>query len=202
MNFLKEGGPWMECPKCHQQQSKVIDSRPADNGTAIRRRRECISCGNRFNTYERTEQTPILVVKRDGTREEFNRDKILRGIIRSAEKRPISREQMEKLVIQVENNVRESTNQEIDSKEIGEYVMPLLFDLDEVAYIRFASVYREFHSKDMFLKELKEMKSKNKDNPCQLNKPGEDVEESRDLSSSTSEDNQTRVESHDNSNLS
>lgn len=147
----------MECPKCHQQQSKVIDSRPFDEGTAIRRRRECLDCGFRFNTYERVEQTPLLVVKRDGTREEFNRDKLLRGIIRAAEKRPITREQMEKLVASVETNIREVTDQEIESKRIGEFVMPLLMELDEVSYIRFASVYREFQSREMFLKELESM---------------------------------------------
>lgn len=191
----------MECPKCHQQQSKVIDSRPADNGTAIRRRRECVSCGNRFNTYERIEQTPILVVKSDGTREEFNRDKILRGIIRAAEKRPISRQQMEKLVIQVENNVRENTNQEIESKEIGEYVMPLLFDLDEVAYIRFASVYREFHSKEMFLKELQAMNPKeNYQVESKKEKDGQEKLVKSPIKKTT--DKLTRVESNDNSSLS
>lgn len=147
----------MECPKCHQQQSKVIDSRPFDEGTAIRRRRECLDCGFRFNTYERVEKTPLLVVKRDGTREEFNRDKLLRGIVRAAEKRPISREQMEQLVANVETNIREVTDQEIESKRIGEFVMPLLMELDEVSYIRFASVYREFQSREMFLKELEQM---------------------------------------------
>lgn len=192
----------MECPKCHQQQSKVIDSRPADNGTAIRRRRECVSCGNRFNTYERIEQTPILVVKSDGTREEFNRDKILRGIIRAAEKRPISRQQMEKLVIQVENNVRENTNQEIESKEIGEYVMPLLFDLDEVAYIRFASVYREFHSKEMFLKELQAMKPKEDDYLVESKDKKDGREKLVDPPIENSKDKLTRVESNDNSSLS
>ncbi|MCR8969451.1 transcriptional regulator NrdR [Facklamia sp. 7083-14-GEN3] len=144
----------MECPKCHQQQSKVIDSRPAEDGASIRRRRECMSCGFRFNTYERIERTPLLVIKRDGTREEFNRDKLLRGIVRAAEKRPISREQMEDVVSRVENKIREVCEQEIASKDIGEFVMPLLMELDEVAYIRFASVYREFQSREMFIKEL------------------------------------------------
>lgn len=151
----------MECPKCHHQQSKVIDSRPAEDGASIRRRRECMTCGYRFNTYERIEQTPLLVIKRDGTREEFNRDKLLRGIVRAAEKRPISREQMENLVSRVENKIREVCEQEIASKEIGEFVMPLLMELDEVAYIRFASVYREFQSREMFIKELEVLNSKN-----------------------------------------
>lgn len=148
----------MECPKCKHQHSKVIDSRPYDDGAAIRRRRECLACGHRFNTYERVEKSPLLVVKRDGTREEFNRDKLLRGIVRSAEKRPISREQMETLASQVETAIREVTDKEIETKRIGEFVMPLLMELDEVSYIRFASVYREFQSRDMFLKELEAMK--------------------------------------------
>ncbi|WP_124057993.1 transcriptional regulator NrdR [Vaginisenegalia massiliensis] len=149
----------MECPKCHEAQSRVIDSRPADDGAAIRRRRECLLCGHRFNTYERVERIPLLVVKRDGTREEFNRDKLLRGIVRAAEKRPITREQMDHLVNNVENAIREANDHEIDSKRIGEYVMPLLMELDEVAYIRFASVYRQFQSREMFLKELEAMKT-------------------------------------------
>lgn len=148
----------MECPKCNHQHSKVIDSRPYDDGTAIRRRRECLACGHRFNTYERVEKSPLLVVKRDGTREEFNRDKLLRGIVRSAEKRPITREQMETLASQVENAIRDVTDKEIETKRIGEFVMPLLMELDEVSYIRFASVYREFQSRDMFMKELEAMK--------------------------------------------
>lgn len=147
----------MQCPKCHDQHSKVIDSRPADDGTSIRRRRECLKCKYRFNTYERIEKAPILVVKRDGTREEFNRDKLLRGIIRSAEKRPITRDQMNRLVTEVENRIREVTDEEIDSKQIGEFVMPLLMLLDEVSYIRFASVYRQFQSHEMFMKELESM---------------------------------------------
>lgn len=150
----------MQCPKCQGNDSKVVDSRPAEEGKAIRRRRECTQCGYRFNTYERIELAPLLVIKRNGTREEFKPDKILRGIIRSAEKRPISREQMDDVVRKVENIIRESHDQEVSSKEIGEIVMTLLMDLDEVAYIRFASVYREFQSKEMFLKELKLMDHK------------------------------------------
>ena len=145
----------MECPKCHQQQSKVIDSRPADDGASIRRRRECVTCGYRFNTFERIERTPILVVKRDGTREEFNPDKLLRGIVRAAEKRPISRDQMVELVAKVESRLIEQGEHEVESKAIGDSVMPLLMELDEVAYIRFASVYREFQSRERFIQELK-----------------------------------------------
>ena len=150
----------MQCPNCHDQASKVIDSRPADNGESIRRRRECLSCHYRFNTYERVEQTPLLVVKRDGTREEFSRDKLLRGIIRSAEKRPVTHDQMNRLAQKVEEQIRKNCDREIPSRQIGEFVMPLLLDLDEVAYIRFASVYREFQSKEMFLKELKDIEVK------------------------------------------
>lgn len=149
----------MKCPKCHHSSSKVIDSRPNEESDSIRRRRECLACGFRFNTYERIEKTPLLVVKRDGTREEFNRDKLLRGIIRSAEKRPITVEQMNELVDKVEEEIQGKGQQEIESKCIGELVMPLLFNLDEVAYIRFASVYREFQSRDMFMKELEKMEA-------------------------------------------
>ncbi|SEQ41657.1 transcriptional repressor NrdR [Ignavigranum ruoffiae] len=150
----------MECPKCQYNNTKVIDSRPTEDGKSIRRRRECTRCGARFNTYERVEYSPLLVIKRDGTREEFNREKLLRGIVRSAEKRPISRDQMDRLVQKVENQLREQLETEVESKKIGELVMPLLMDLDEVAYIRFASVYREFQSKEMFLRELEAMAKK------------------------------------------
>lgn len=147
----------MQCPKCQYAQTKVLDSRSVDDNSAIRRRRECLNCNFRFNTYERVERTPLLVVKRDGTREEFSREKLLRGIIRSAEKRPISREQMERLATDVENDIRNTTDTEIPSEKIGEFVMPRLMDLDEVSYIRFASVYRQFQSRDMFIKELENM---------------------------------------------
>lgn len=151
----------MECPRCHHDNSKVVDSRPTKE--AIRRRRECLKCHYRFNTYERVEQVPLLVVKRDGTREEFNKDKLLRGIIRAAEKRPITREQMNELANKVEWAIREQTDQEIESEQIGEYIMPLLFELDEVSYIRFASVYRQFQSREMFLKELESMPQTSKE---------------------------------------
>ena len=147
----------MLCPKCQSSQTKVIDSRSVDDDTSIRRRRECLNCGYRFNTYERVERTPLLVVKRDGTREEFSREKVFRGIIRSAEKRPITREQMERLASDVENDIRNYTDTEIPSEQIGEYVMPRLLEIDEVSYIRFASVYRQFQSREMFMKELESM---------------------------------------------
>src|SRR5699024_8388933 len=119
----------MQCPKCHHNSSKVIDSRQADDGRAIRRSRECDSCGFSFNTFERIEETPLLVIKKNGTREEFNRDKVLRGLVRSAEKRPVTMGQMENIVDKVERKIRESGENEIPTNLIGEYVMEYLVDL-------------------------------------------------------------------------
>lgn len=150
----------MQCSKCQYNGSRVVDSRPSDEGRAIRRRRECESCGFRFTTFERIEATPLLVIKKNGGREEFNRDKILRGLIRSAEKRPVSMEQMEQIVDQVENKVRSLGENEISTTLIGEYVMEELVDLDEIAYIRFASVYRQFKDMSVFLKEMQEILDK------------------------------------------
>ncbi len=147
----------MHCPKCQNNNSRVVDSRPADEGRAIRRRRECENCGYRFTTFERIEATPLLVIKKNGDREEFSRDKILRGLIRSAEKRPIAMEQMEKIVDKVENRVRSLGENEVSTTVIGEYVMEYLVDLDEIAYIRFASVYRQFKDMTVFLNELQEV---------------------------------------------
>ncbi|MFD1672736.1 transcriptional regulator NrdR [Agrilactobacillus yilanensis] len=147
----------MICPHCHHNSSRVIDSRPTDEGRVIRRRRECENCGYRFTTFERIEQTPLLVIKKDGTREEFNREKILRGVVRAAEKRPVSMEQMTELVDQVENQIRATGDTEIKSVEIGNYVMHLLAYIDDVAYIRFASVYREFKDMNGFMEEVQEM---------------------------------------------
>lgn len=153
----------MQCPKCHHNSSKVVDSRQADDGRAIRRRRECESCGFRFTTFERIEETPLLVIKKNGTREEFNRDKVLRGLVRSAEKRPVTMDQMENIVDKVERKIRESGDNEIPTQLIGEYVMEYLVDLDEIAYIRFASVYRQFKDMSVFLKELQEIVEKPKE---------------------------------------
>ncbi|MCD5003479.1 transcriptional repressor NrdR [Enterococcus saccharolyticus] len=153
----------MHCPKCHHNNSRVIDSRQADDGRAIRRRRECENCGFRFTTFERLEETPLLVVKKNGGREEFNREKILRGLIRSAEKRPVAMEQMEQIVDHVESRIRALGENEISSTEIGEYVMEELVDLDEIAYIRFASVYRQFKDMSVFLKELQDIVDKAKE---------------------------------------
>lgn len=150
----------MQCPKCQNNGSRVVDSRPADEGRAIRRRRECEACGFRFTTFERIEATPLLVIKKDGKREEFNREKILRGLIRAAEKRPVSLEQMEHVVDQVENKVRARGESEVPTSLIGEYVMEYLADLDEIAYIRFASVYRQFKDVGVFIEEMQEMVNK------------------------------------------
>lgn len=152
----------MQCPKCHHQNSRVIDSRQADDGRAIRRRRECESCGQRFTTFERIEEAPLLVIKKNGVREEFNREKILRGLIRSAEKRPVAMEQMEKIVDNVERRVREKGVNEISTEIIGEYVMEDLAKVDEISYIRFASVYRQFKDMSVFLEELQQIVDKAK----------------------------------------
>ncbi|MFC0232794.1 transcriptional regulator NrdR [Vagococcus entomophilus] len=154
----------MHCPKCQYNGSKVVDSRPADDGRAIRRRRECEKCGFRFTTFERIEAAPLLVVKKNGDREEFSRDKILRGLIRSAEKRPVAMEQIEQIVDHVENKVRSLGENEVSTTLIGEYVMQYLVNLDEIAYIRFASVYRQFKDMGVFLKELQEIVKKDEEN--------------------------------------
>ncbi|AYW48680.1 transcriptional regulator NrdR [Tetragenococcus osmophilus] len=153
----------MHCPKCHHHNSRVIDSRQTDDGRAIRRRRECENCGHRFTTFERIEEAPLLVIKKNGAREEFNREKILRGLIRSAEKRPVAMEQMEQIVDHVESRIRELGENEISSTQIGEYVMEVLKDVDEIAYIRFASVYRQFKDMSVFLKELEDIVGKAND---------------------------------------
>ena len=145
----------MKCPFCAHENTKVIDSRPAEDNNSIRRRRECEDCGFRFTTFERVEVTPLLVVKKNGTREEFNRDKVLRGLVRSAEKRPVPMEKMEQIVDNVENRIRSLGENEVSTTLIGEYVMEDLVNLDEIAYIRFASVYRQFKDINTFVTELK-----------------------------------------------
>ena len=134
----------MKCPFCSHAESKVIDSRPTDEDNSIRRRRECLSCGQRFTTYEVVERMPIIVVKRDASREEFDREKLLRGLLRACEKRPISIEVLEKVVDRIEANIQNSLEREVSSTQIGEYAMQELKAIDEVAYVRFASVYRHF----------------------------------------------------------
>ncbi|GEK28566.1 transcriptional regulator NrdR [Furfurilactobacillus siliginis] len=152
----------MQCPRCHHNDTRVVDSRPTGEGQAIRRRRECEKCGFRFTTFERVEVAPLLVIKKDGTREEFSRDKILRGIIRSAEKRPVTMQQMNAVVEKVDSKVRALGENELSSQLIGEYVMNELADVDEIAYIRFASVYRQFKDMSVFLDEMKEMVNRDK----------------------------------------
>ena len=153
----------MKCPHCGNNGSRVVDSRPTDEGRVIRRRRECEDCGFRFTTFERVEATPLLVIKKNGSREEFDRDKILKGIVRAAEKRPVKMEQMTDIVDKVENKIRSLGESEVSSHVIGEYVMNILVDLDEIAYIRFASVYRQFKDMNVFLNELQDMVKKDEE---------------------------------------
>lgn len=141
----------MKCNKCGCMDSKVIDSRMSEDGTSIRRRRECLGCGRRFTTYEVIERVPVLVVKSDGTRQPFDPDKVRRGVIKACEKRPVAAEKINALVSAVERQVYNKLVQEISSKEIGELVMKELKDLDEVAYVRFASVYRDFRDVTTFI---------------------------------------------------
>lgn len=150
----------MQCPRCQNNGTRVVDSRPADEGRAIRRRRECESCRYRFTTFERIERVPLLIVKKNGDREEFNREKILKGIIRSCEKRPVPMDQMEKMVNEIENELRNLGENEVSSTVIGEHVMEKLAEVDDVAYIRFASVYRQFKDIDVFMEEMKELERK------------------------------------------
>lgn len=147
----------MKCPFCSFDESKVIDSRPTEEGHVIRRRRECGNCKNRFTTYEKVEEIPIVIVKKDGNRESYNRMKLLNGIIRACEKRPVSMEQMENLIDQIEKKLHNSMEKEIQSVVIGELVMSGLKDLDEVSYVRFASVYRQFRDINTFIDELTKM---------------------------------------------
>ena len=145
----------MKCRYCSSTESKVVDSRPTEDGTSIRRRRECINCGKRFTTYEKIEEIPIMVIKKDGTREPFDSEKILSGVRKACEKRPVSTAVMELLVDNVVREVFNSLEQEVRSEAIGEMVMSRLKDLDEVAYVRFASVYRQFKDINTFMNELK-----------------------------------------------
>ena len=144
----------MKCPYCGYQESKVVDSRHSDDDTSIRRRRECLSCQKRFTTYETVESLPIAVVKKDNSREPFDRDKILRGMVRACEKRPVSMADLEAAVSEIEQIVQNSLEREIPSQKIGELVMERLKPLDEVAYVRFASVYRQFKDINSFMHEL------------------------------------------------
>ena len=147
----------MKCMYCGCTESKVIDSRSTEEGTIIRRRRECVSCGRRFTTYETVEPTPVLVVKNGGNRQTYDPNKVKNGIIRACEKRPVPMYKIDKLVDEISKKVYNSLEQEITSKQIGEMVMDGLKDIDEVAYVRFASVYRSFKDISAFLSELEEM---------------------------------------------
>ncbi len=147
----------MKCPFCDYMESKVIDSRPTDEGSTIRRRRECGKCKHRFTTYEKIEEIPLIVVKKDGNRESYDRAKMMHGIIRACEKRPVAYQQIEDLAKQIEKKLYNSMEKEISSQYIGELVMHGLREIDEVAYVRFASVYRQFKDINTFMDELKTM---------------------------------------------
>jgi len=150
----------MKCPFCGDDNDRVIDTRPSEGGEAVRRRRECLNCGRRFTTYERLETLPIMVRKRDGSVQPFDRQKILAGILKACEKRPVSLEDMEKLVNDIEQDLYGKLEREVDSTYIGEKVIIALEKLDEVAYVRFASVYRQFKDINQFMRELKNILDK------------------------------------------
>lgn len=150
----------MKCPFCAFEESKVIDSRPTDEGERIRRRRECLKCGKRFTTYELIESLPIIVIKKDKSREPFNREKLLNGMIRACEKRQVSLETLEKAIDDIEQSIQNSMDREVSSDRIGELVMEKLRGIDEVAYVRFASVYRQFKDINTFMEELNKLLEK------------------------------------------
>lgn len=147
----------MKCPYCGYSESKVVDSRPADENSSIRRRRECLSCAKRFTTYETVESLPVMVVKKDGSRQSFERGKVLRGMMRACEKRPVAVATMEKIAAEIEQDLQNSMEREISSESIGERVMERLRHIDQVAYVRFASVYRQFKDIDTFMEELNKL---------------------------------------------
>ncbi len=149
----------MNCPFCNHPEDKVVDSRAAQDGKAIRRRRECLKCQHRFTTYERIEQTPLKVIKKDNRREDYDRNKLLNGVLRACEKRPVSMEQIEQLVDEVEKDMAKQSEQEISSATLGQLIMSKLQKLDEVAYVRFASVYRQFKDVNQFMNEVKNLLS-------------------------------------------
>lgn len=147
----------MKCPYCGQRDSKVVDSRPTEEYDSIRRRRECLSCGKRFTTYETVERLPLIVIKKDGSRQSFEKDKVLRGLIRACEKRPVTMNSLMKLADEIEQELQNSLERETSTKKIGELVMEKLKDVDEVAYVRFASVYRQFKDINTFMEELNKL---------------------------------------------
>ncbi|MBE4908229.1 transcriptional regulator NrdR [Bacillus luteolus] len=152
----------MKCPVCQNNGTRVLDSRPVDDSKSIRRRRECEKCLHRFTTFEKVEEIPLIVVKKEGIREEFSREKMLRGLIKACEKRPVSLKQLEDIAHEVEKELRNQGNSEVKSVEIGEMVMNRLSKIDEVAYVRFASVYRQFKDINVFIEELKELINKDR----------------------------------------
>ena len=147
----------MRCPYCGYKESKVVDSRPADESSSIRRRRECLACEKRFTTYETVESLPMVVIKKDGSRQSFDRSKVLRGIQRSCEKRPVPVADMERMALEIEQELQNSMEREIRTEDVGEKVMDRLRKVDQVAYVRFASVYRQFKDLDTFMAELNKL---------------------------------------------
>ena len=149
----------MKCPFCLYSESKVIDSRPADDGQRIRRRRECMQCAKRFTTYEIIETQPVIIIKRDKSRQVFDRNKLLSGMLRACEKRPVSLEKLETAIDEIESQLQNSLEREVTSVEIGEMALAKLKDIDEIAYVRFASVYRDFKDIQSFMDELRALQS-------------------------------------------
>lgn len=150
----------MKCPFCEFEESKVVDSRPTDEGEAIRRRRECLECGKRFTTYEKVESIPLMVVKKDGSRQMFDSQKLLNGIVRACEKRAVAMKDIERITLDIEATIQNRLQREVASVEIGEMVMERLKELDEVAYVRFASVYRQFKDINTFVEEVNKLLKK------------------------------------------
>ncbi|MGM0843990.1 MAG: transcriptional regulator NrdR [Bacillota bacterium] len=147
----------MKCPSCKYNGTRVVDSRPVDEGRSIRRRRECEVCSYRFTTFEKVEEYPLIVVKKEGTREEFSREKMLRGLVKACEKRPVSLDTLDSITGDIEKELRNEGSSEVPSEKIGELVMDRLAKVDEVAYVRFASVYRQFKDINVFIEELKDL---------------------------------------------
>lgn len=152
----------MKCPSCQYNETKVVDSRLNGDGTSIRRRRECLKCEKRFTTYEYVEHVPLMVVKRDGRRQPFDREKIIAGIVKACEKRPVSIDKIEAITAEIERTIQKKYDREVEAKVLGEIIMEKLGMLDEVAYVRFASVYRQFRDVNQFMNELKLMLNKEK----------------------------------------
>jgi transcriptional repressor NrdR len=150
----------MKCPACHYNGTKVVDSRPAEENRSIRRRRECEKCAFRFTTFEKVEEAPLIVVKKDASREEFSSEKVLRGLIRACEKRPVALDDLKNIVYLIEKELKSAGTIEINSEDVGEMVMERLADIDEVAYVRFASVYREYKDVTVFIEELQDLQKR------------------------------------------